>query len=526
MIAAMAVIAVLMAAQQPPRDAPPVAAVPSQSVLHGRVTDASGQPLGRTFITIADVQPGGARTAITDDDGRYAIDQLPAGRFIVWATRAGFLSVKYGQDASGLVESRVVLTGADRVEADFVLTPGAAISGTVVDGNGDPVVSGVVHVRPAVRSAPRRVWDFGHPAVTDGRGAFRVWGLQAGEYLVFATAPQPRDSSVPPGAVTVRVAAGEEMRDVALVLLSPPPAVRVEGTALGPDGLPIRGTRVQLVDANGSSQSYPAMNPDGTFVFRAVPAGRYVAVAQASHYQRGGSSEYYWGTTAVHADGSAPVTTAITMTPGAKLSGRVVLLSTGRPADFTRVRVTLSPLDLPESVLAGAMGGSMGRDGTFTITGVPPGRYTIRVELSGMMADWTVQSAAVGGVDALDVPIRIDRSDVAGVNVTLTDRPARLTGVVRDERGEPAAPFIVLYSMDPSAWLAPSRRWVRAARPDTRGGFEIAGLPAGPYHVALVERLPETALSDAAFLRALKPRATVTLTSGDAVRRELVFRSR
>jgi hypothetical protein len=517
-----------IAGQQPPRDTRPVSAASGTAVIHGRVTDDVGRPIGRAIVAVAGVQPGGARTAITDDDGLFSIDALPPGRYPVSASRPGFVAAQFGQDWPDGPGVLVVVSDRDRVEANIVLPHGSSISGSLIDAAGNPVPHSSVTVARWTHDGHHRTPRYVRGASTDGRGAFRLWDLAAGEYVVYASGMAPH-GGVPAGAATVTVKPGEERSGVNVLLAPEAPPARVEGTALGPDGRPIGGTRVQLVESTtGAIIRDPVMSPDGGFLFRSVPPGRFTLVAQASIHGTpstlGIRWTNFWGMSDVAVDGAAPVVTSISMGRGAQLTGRIVATPSGSAPNPSRLSLSVAPLDLPEILLAGSLSGSTQTDGTFAIGGIPPGRYTLRVSAPSTFADWTFQSAMVNGVDALDSPIRIDR-DVSGVVVTVSDKQTTLRGRIRRDRGATdSRSSVVVYSSDRIKWLAASRRWVQVVRADTHGEFEVRGLPAGEYHVAIVERVPRDTWDDPAFLQSLTPEATVTLAEGEPVTREFIHR--
>jgi Carboxypeptidase regulatory-like domain len=63
----------------------------STSALTGRTTDSSGGALPGVTVAIASPQMiGGARTAVTDDQGVYRFTLLPGGTYTVTFTLAGF----------------------------------------------------------------------------------------------------------------------------------------------------------------------------------------------------------------------------------------------------------------------------------------------------------------------------------------------------------------------------------------------------------------------------------------------------
>ena len=90
----------------------------------------------------------------------------------------------------------------------------------------------------------------------------------------------------------------------------------------------------------------------------------------------------------------------------------------------------------------------------------------------------------VNGRDAFDFGLRIEPGqDVENVVVTVTNRMAELTGVLRDAgRHTVVSPgYVVVFPADRAYWTGNSRR-VLATRPDTDGRYAfLRTLPAGDY---------------------------------------------
>ncbi len=156
-LCALAVWASFLAGQTAP--------VPSQSggVLTGVVKDASGAVLPGATITLTAPALASPRSVVTDDQGRYRLENLPAGRYSVEAALSGFQprTTSIGLDAataldialevSSLVE-RVTVTATKMGSADIQSTPIAmtAIPAKSIQEMGAQTVEGLTGVVPAL----------------------------------------------------------------------------------------------------------------------------------------------------------------------------------------------------------------------------------------------------------------------------------------------------------------------------------------------------------------------------------------
>src|SRR5215203_3877247 len=86
-----------------PRDArgnAPLAA--GTATISGTVVVAgSGQPARRARVTLNAAEGGGSRTAMTDEEGRYAFSDLAGGRYNLSVSKTGHVGVTYGQTRPG-----------------------------------------------------------------------------------------------------------------------------------------------------------------------------------------------------------------------------------------------------------------------------------------------------------------------------------------------------------------------------------------------------------------------------------------
>jgi hypothetical protein len=165
-------------------------------------------------------------------------------------------------------------------------------------------------------------------------------------------------------------------------------------------------------------------------------------------------------------------------------------------------------------------------DGRFTLRGVTPGRYTLRI-VSGAPAGYELHTVVLGGRDVLDFPIEIRGDEqTAPVVVTLSARATELSGVVRGASGEPTSDATVLvYPADERLWAAGARR-IQAVRPSNDGRYAFRNLPPGDYRLVTVEDVESGAWFDPGLLRSLRGFVAVTVTQGGRHTQDLASGSR
>jgi len=298
---------------QPARDRARAAA--GTAVIRGRVYAAdTGAPLRRARVNWSSDVPvptiaGQVPRVMTDNEGRYEIRDLPAGRYRVYAKRTGYLQMDFGA-RRGATDSRALPTGAQRgvtIEladgqvfdrADFRLPRAGAITGRILDEYGDPLISAFVGAsRQQTTNGRRRLVGVASD-MTDDLGEFRLAGLPPGSYYVVATAPGGGASSYAdmfyPGVATreqarpVTIREGQEAADISFMLSSIRKA-RISGTLLTsrgtvPNGVGVRFSLARTTDiGNVATTSYlTLLTAEGAFTLTGVPPGDCDLVVTAS----------------------------------------------------------------------------------------------------------------------------------------------------------------------------------------------------------------------------------------------------
>lgn len=324
------------------------------AAVSGVVVDAgSGRPLEGAIVVLirrgtAQVAP--AQRMVTDAQGRFVFKDLPASSgYSLSATRFGYLPGDYGKSelsVSGGARPFVLAENQWLADARIALWRPGAVSGTVLDEHGDPVVGVYVRLIGIVQAAGNTHFAAGPATLTDDRGMYRIGGLHPGKYLVSVPSVQnavptnttvrfagggpflgpraereydlvdvatgvrwalsrypipaptrggPRlayrqtfypNSTSTDTASPVELTAGNDLRGID-IRLEPVPTARVSGTIEGPreaaNGLTLRLVPVGSEDlGDGSETATSLVGPDGLFLFVNVPAGAYTIEARAA----------------------------------------------------------------------------------------------------------------------------------------------------------------------------------------------------------------------------------------------------
>jgi uncharacterized protein (DUF2141 family) len=509
--------------------------------------EAQPRPLRRARVMIASSDWQTSRTEITNDEGRFAFRGLPAARYTVSVTKAGYVAMTYGARRPQRSGTPIVLADGQRITSVIVKLPRTSvITGTIVDHNGDPFFGATVQISRRLLTATGKIAfeQVGATAYADDRGHYRAWGLGAGDYIVAAfvrlsggsaqkEAVRMSDADIEralragvgngsersiqertvgyapvyyPGtfslsqATPVTLGAGEERANVDLTL-SLAPTAKIQGTVAIPEGVNPQTLTVVLLEgspesSDGSAFQRNANTSDGTFEFYGLPPGQYKIAAQArGTLPAGGASKKaqahapptHWAATDVIVNGEDISGLTLTLQPGFRISGRVQFDGTRARPDPTRVLVRLQPVHTIGDVSFGVSSVAVDADGRFTVTGTMPGRYRLNAAFRdpSQSGGWRIRTSTVGGQNALDVPIEL-RDTVDGAAITFTDRISELSGALLDGDGQPAADYeVVAFPSDRSFWVPESRR-IRLARPSTDGKYLFAEIPPGEYLIATV----------------------------------------
>lgn len=512
------------------------------SVLRGRVVMAdTGRPLAKAQVRLSGAELREGRAASTDAEGTYEFKELPAGRYTISATKAGYVQLQYGQLRAFESGKPVDLRDGQTLDKlDFALPRGSVITGRVVDELGEPVMDVQVSaMRYQIVQGSRRLAPTGRRATTNDIGEFRIFGLLPGQYYVGATAAMDLMSMAInvsssglevsdnrsgyaatyfPGttraaeAQQITLTLGQTLNDLT-IQLSPTRTSRVSGSFVGSDGRPVTSGSVMAMikDDPTAMPAAPAMiRPDGTFTLTGLTPGDYSIMGVAINL--GGGGGIGGMETAM-----APVTIAGDDITGVHLAATKPVTVTGRlivdPAQqkalpVSAVQVMTIPADGNNMAMVGAMTpAKVNDDLTFEMAAVP-GQVLFR--LAGTPGQFAIKSVRLGAEEVVDSGVTIRPGEnLSGIEIELTNQATTFVGAVTDSKGQPSKDYsVVVFSQDPKRWVVNTRH-VSIGRPDQEGRYRVR-IPAGQYYVVALDYLEPGEQTDAQFLERLRDLATTT----------------
>jgi hypothetical protein len=93
--------------------------------------------MSRVILTLESIPLAGQqiRTARTGENGQFNFAELPAGAYLLKATRRGFMPVQYGQRRWDAAGPPIVVTGDEVLSVNLTMSRYGAIAGTVRNTN-------------------------------------------------------------------------------------------------------------------------------------------------------------------------------------------------------------------------------------------------------------------------------------------------------------------------------------------------------------------------------------------------------
>lgn len=400
-------------------------------VLRGTVVDDMGAAINGVKVTAVpattlprpgDLSGGPPPASLTDADGRFSLAGVDTGvRLFLRAERDGFLPATQEVEAAG--GDPILLT----------LKPAEALTGTVVDAQGQPVEGARVALLTGSRDRLRPLAS----TMSDRAGAFSIAAAQPGEHHLAVQANGYRAWLQP---LTVEAGSSQPVE----IRLSRGAAL--SGRIVSERGEPIEGAGISL-----EAEETAGLIAPGT-VSDADGAYRLEGLLDGPQQVRVLHPDYLPVNRQVQLQEDAVQN--FTLKAGAALAGQVVD-EKGDPVSGATVRVQAEtePISVPERW--------SNAEGRFRVPGLAPARYSVLVELEGYAP--AELSAIEVGRGRPDLLVRLTRG-------------ATLFGQIHGVPAEERARLQV--------WASGPTLVQKAGTVDPEGRYRIESLGAGPWRIS------------------------------------------
>ena len=396
--------------------------------------------------------------ARTDGSGSYILRGLPEGLMEVWANGRGYIE----RPIAVQIDDATPFEGAD-----FAMSRGTTISGRVTD-----VDTGLSHHHVEVR-AENRAEDGGNTyAETDVDGRYRLRGVAPGSYAIEVEGNgldyvkayyNDRLEWDDADLVTVRDSTPVEGIDFHLKI-----GTTISGRVIDAEsGLPIPNIQMDAGPIHGNHLSWARTDGSGRYILRGLPDGLMEVWANGRSYVEQAQP--------VRINQSTPFERAdFVLRLGTTISGRVTDVDTGLPVSNVEIVAENLDRDGPSSDARADL------DGRYTLEGVAPGSYVIRVE-----GEWSNNVRANYVREYYDDQLRWDEADLVNVDGTRpvvgidfgVNRGATIAGRIIDAGTGLPIPNM---EVDAGPMGGNGLAW---ARTDGNGQYVLRGIPDGVMEV-------------------------------------------
>jgi protocatechuate 3,4-dioxygenase beta subunit len=433
----------------------------------------------------------GGDMIVSGPDGRFTIRVQPDQELWVRATKRGFPSAK--SDAFS------VAAGERKTGVALTIPSGIAVSGKVVDTNGDPL-SGVavtaMEVDPGQRGMMFRTFIGGMPGMDDDSvrtasdGTFTM-RVKEGTYdFGFA-----REGLAPK---TVR---GQTISVTSspMVEATMEPAVEIAGRVTR-DGVGIENVSIAAM-VPGTGGSSTITGPDGSFTLTGLAPGsvRIMARKQDDFIQE-------------QRNVTAPARDVqIDVRAGGRISGRVVEKGSGKPIQTFQAGITTSRGGGGMVMMAPPqLRNFTSDDGSFTLDSVPAGAMVV------------VASAPGYASTRLNLNVE-EGKEITGVELQL-ETGVKLVGRVTGPNGSPLSDVEVRVIPSPTGSYATRGSMDMSTATDANGEYSFDGLEAGEESVSF-SHPKYSATRKSVTLKGRETRLDAQMTTGGRVAGTVVTES-
>lgn len=480
--------------------------------ITGRVT-ANDRPMPGVMVAIFTSSFTGPRReplyrATTDEEGRYRFSAIPAGQYRVVPLAPGYAVPTEG---FGLDGKPVTLGDGEAFDnLDFALIRGGVITGRVTDANDQPVIEeqiNLTEVEPGGRS--RRVFLGNFLLMrTDDRGIYRIYGVQPGRYLIsvgqasnvvatFGAGRPAMPQTFHPGtteekeATPIEVSEGSETTRIDIIVGKPANIYDASGRVVEAEtGKPVANIGYSCVtvtpDGPRGFSFGLSTNAKGDFQITGLKPGKYrLSITDENN------SNYYSEPLNFEVINGNVTGLELKARRGASVSGTVLVEGTSDPQIVSKVSQINIRVRTDEKGSPASSGGvKIQPDGSFVVTGLPPGKNIFFIIPFGTPKGFSIARVERDGVNVTG-GIDLQAGDqVTGVKLVFSYGTSVLRGEVKIVGGTLPEGARLTASIYPGAKSTNPKTPLNFVSVDTRGRFIFEGLSAGDYELQVNAFIP------------------------------------
>ncbi len=356
--------------------------------VSGTVTaTGTGAPVEGACVELRNVDPNGnGSSGCADASGAYRADFVSPGDYrVLFTDPEGRYAAEYYDNTTDPAAAKVITVArGDQIAGiDAALTPGALLTGRVIDANTRKPIEGVC---PAAYAGRRGDWIVGqHPECSQADGRWRISALPAGGTTVYfnsegahlATWAYSSDTQAMATVFKLISGATTTLRDVKL---------RLGGVLAGTvtdarTGAPVAGAWVTVDGFNPRAGPGEGVHTDqtdssGHYAIPGLETDDYTPLTYAGDaygFEWSGNADSKATATPISVRAGRTTTYDVALDPAAILTGQVIGASGSPTPSYAVVDVftlTGDPVGWSRDVRS---------DGTLEVTGLPGGNVVVRL---------------------------------------------------------------------------------------------------------------------------------------------------
>jgi protocatechuate 3,4-dioxygenase beta subunit len=494
-------------------------ATKATATISGRIT-VEGQPApGVEVILLRDddwrridfglgIQPLPAAT--TDPEGRYKLSNVAAGGYVLIAHAPAYVIQGDRRRRNNSGKALNVAENDNLENVDITMTRGGVVTGKVTDEDGRPVIAESVTIFRLDQQGKRVATDafeaFGREE-TDDQGAYRIFGIEAGRYLV-AAGSSPEEINTRMGAFyrrtfhpdttdeskakVIDIKPGGENENVDIRIARPTKGYAASGRVIDAEtGRPVPGVMIHygiLKETRSSTSAsfnlvnWPT-NSAGEFRLEGLSPNSYkVGVANLE------KSDFYSDQVDFEIVSGDVTGLEVKLSRGASVSGVAVVEGSRDPAILGALsKIELRVVGSDSKTMGDGLfdrTGAINADGTFKISPVRPGKKRIIADTYRAAKELSFIRMEQNGVEVKDLDIAAG-DQVSGVRLVFGYGTAVIAGRVEIKGGMLPQTAILNVSADRDSSTQYELKFGKGAKVDERKQFVIEGLAQGTYRVRL-----------------------------------------